>query len=78
MTPGNNGPAHGPWHFTLQRLVAQGEEVVTEVDVGDGTQGGRAISCFTVAGGLIHRLVEYWPEPFAAPAHRAHLVEPIG
>jgi uncharacterized protein with GYD domain len=27
--------------------------------------------------GKITRLIEYWPEPYAAPANRAHLVEPI-
>jgi GNAT superfamily N-acetyltransferase/ketosteroid isomerase-like protein len=71
-------PAHGPWRFTLNRLLAQGDEVFTEVDVDDGTQHGRALSCFTLAGGRIRRIVEYWPDPFPAPAHRAHLVERIG
>jgi hypothetical protein len=25
----------------------------------------------------VTRLVEYWPEDYAAPANRAHLVEPL-
>ncbi len=70
-------PAHGPWCFTLNRLIAQGDAVFTEVDVTDGQQRGRALSCFTTAQGRITWLVEYWPEAFAAPAHRAHLVERV-
>jgi hypothetical protein len=38
---------------------------------------GMPLSFFTVEDGLITRLVEFWPEPYAAPANRAHLVEPI-
>lgn len=71
-------PAHGPWRFTLTRLVAQDTTVVTEVDVTDGTQHGHAISFFTLHDGLVQRIVEYWPDPFPAPPNRAHLVERIG
>jgi len=35
----------------------------------------RAISFFTLRDGRICRIVEYWPEPFAPPSNRAHLVE---
>ena len=68
-------PAHGPWHFTIHRVVGADPDVVTEVSVTDGVQAARAISFFTVERGLITRLVEFWPEPYAAPANRAHLVE---
>lgn len=68
-------PAQGPWRFSIARLVAQDATVVTEVDVTDGVQQGRAISFFTVQDGRVQRIVEYWPDPFAAPAARAHLVE---
>jgi ketosteroid isomerase-like protein len=68
-------PAHGPWRFTLQRLVAGAGEVVTDVAVTDGVQNVRAISFFTVERGRIVRLVEFWPEPYAAPENRRHLVE---
>jgi len=40
-------------------------------------QTGRALSFFTMRQGKISRLLEFWPEPYAAPANRAHLVEPI-
>jgi hypothetical protein len=70
-------PAHGPWRFTVHRVVGNDAEAVSDVAVTDGTQHGRAISFFTVAHGRITRIVEFWPEPFAAPADRAHLVERI-
>jgi ketosteroid isomerase-like protein len=71
-------PAHGRWRFTVQRIVDGGGTVVSEVDVSDGVQGGRAISFFEIRGGRVARLVEYWPEPFAPRPERAHLVEPMG
>lgn len=68
-------PAHGRWTFTIDRLVGTDSEAVSEVSVTDGVQAARAISFFEVSGGKIVRLVEFWPEPYEAPANRAHLVE---
>ena len=68
-------PAHGRWSFEVHRVVAGACEVVTDVGITDGVQAARAISFFTVEGGRIRRLVEFWPEPYPAPPHRAHLVE---
>lgn len=68
-------PAHGPWRFTVHRVVAEGAQAVSDVSVTDGVQSARAISFFTIAHGRITRLVEFWPEPYPAPANRAHLVE---
>ncbi len=68
-------PAHGVWRFTVHRLVGEGSQAVSDVSVTDGVQTARALSFFTVAEGKVTRLVEYWPEPYAAPANRAHLVE---
>lgn len=68
-------PAHGRWQFTVNRIVGGESEAVSDVTVTDGVQTARAISFFTVAQGKVTRLVEFWPEPYAAPANRAHLVE---
>jgi len=68
-------PAHGRWQFTINRLVGGESEAVSDVTVTDGVQVARAISFFTVAEGKITRLVEFWPEAYAAPTNRAHLVE---
>lgn len=70
-------PTTGHWQFRVNRLVASANEVVTQVSVTDGTQSAEPVSFFTVAAGKITRLVEYWPEPFAAPENRRHLTEPI-
>jgi ketosteroid isomerase-like protein len=70
-------PAHGPWRFTVHRLVGGEAEAVTDVTVTDGVQTARAITFFTVAHGKITKIVEFWPQPYAAHADRAHLVEPM-
>lgn len=70
-------PVQGRWRFTLQSLTAAAERVVTEVIVADDATSALALSFFTVAGGRITKLVEYWPEPYAARPQRAHLVEPM-
>ncbi|HWB78183.1 MAG TPA: nuclear transport factor 2 family protein [Nannocystaceae bacterium] len=69
-------PTEGRWRFRINRLVASGADVVTQVSVTDGTQSAEPVSFFTVVGGKIARLVEYWPEPFAAAENRRHLTEP--
>jgi ketosteroid isomerase-like protein len=56
-------PAHGPWRFTVNRIVGGESEAVSDVAVGDGVQSARAVSFFSVADGKITRLVEFWPQP---------------
>lgn len=70
-------PAHGLWQFTVNRLFGSDLHAASEVAITDGVQASTAVSFFTVVNGKITRLVEFWPEPYAAPAHRAHLVEPM-
>jgi len=85
-------PANGPWTFEINRLVSEDSRaeasqaqvshaevthVVTDVSITDGVRVARAISFFTLTDRRISRLVEYWPEPFEAPANRSHLVEPM-
>ncbi|CAM8827962.1 hypothetical protein NCW_04042 [Burkholderia pseudomallei] len=50
---------------------------MSDVSVTDGVQQARAISFFTVVHRKITRIVEFWPEPYAAPYDRSHLVERI-
>ena len=70
-------PAFGPWVFEVKRLVASPNEVVTHVAVTDGKQVAEAVSFFEVVAGRITRVVEYWPESYAPPGNRAHIVEPL-
>ena len=70
-------PANGPWKFTINRLVGSEEEAVSDVTVTDGVQIARAISFFSITQGKVTNVVEFWPQPYAAPTNRAHLVEAI-
>lgn len=68
-------PAAGRWRFRVERCLVHDDQAVTVVAVSDGQRHDHAISFFSVAAGRITHLVEYWPEPFAPAANRAHLVE---
>ena len=68
-------PASGPWHFTINRIVGNETDMVTDVSITDGTQTARAITFHTVQAGLIIKQVEFWPENYPAPENRKHLVE---
>jgi ketosteroid isomerase-like protein len=68
-------PAHGRWEFTIHRIIAEENEVVSDVDVTDGVITGRVITFSTVRDGKIVRQIEFWPDPFEPPAWRAGWVE---
>lgn len=70
-------PAHGTWRFAINQIVVEGDLVVTDVMVTDGLRTDRAITFSTVQGGKILKQVEFWPEPFEAPAWRAQWVEKL-
>jgi ketosteroid isomerase-like protein len=70
-------PAHGPWKFRINSLVAGPDSAVTDVNVTDGAIRARAITFFTVEKGKIARITEFWPDPFPAAENRKHLVERI-
>jgi len=72
-----NYPAHGRWEFTIHRIIAEGDEVVSYVGVTDGAITGRAITFSTVRNGKIVRQTEFWPDPFERAAWRAGWVEKI-
>ena len=65
----------GHWTFAVNRLVGNDYEAVSDVTVSDGVQNARAISFFEVREGKIVKMVEFWPETFAALENRKHLVE---
>src|SRR5262245_43078039 len=68
-------PAHGVWKFTINRMLVDDADAVTDVSVTDGVQHARVISFFYVVDGKIQKLLEFWPDPFPAPNNRRHLVE---
>lgn len=71
-------PSEGRWRFTLNRIVAGGNEVVSDVTVTDGGTAARAVTFHRIAGGRIAEQVEYWPDDYAAPAWRAEWIRPGG
>jgi hypothetical protein len=70
-------PAHGRWKFTINRIVGNGNEAVSDVFVTDGVQHARVISFFTVNSEKIVKMVEFWPDNYPPPENRKHLVEPL-
>ena len=66
-----NYPAHGRWEFTIHRILAEDDEVVSDVGVTDGLVTGRVITFSTVRDGRILRQTEFWPDPFEPAAWRA-------
>ena len=72
-----NYPAHGRWQFTVHRILAEGDEVVSDVDVTDGVTTGRVITFSTIRDGKIVRQTEFWPDPYDPPAWRAEWIEKI-
>ncbi len=70
-----NYPANGKWRFTVNKILAAGNEVVTDVSVTDGVVTARALTFSTVENGLIVKQLEYWPDPFEPLAWRRSWVE---
>ena len=68
-------PAHGRWQFTINRIVGNESEAVSDVLVTDGVQKGRAITFFSIRDEKIAKMIEFWPDPFPARDDRKHLVE---
>jgi hypothetical protein len=68
-------PAQGRWEFTVNRIVGNDTEAVSDVSLTDGVQKARVISFFIVSEKKIVRMVEFWPDDYAAPENRKHLVE---
>ena len=72
-----NYPAHGRWEFTIHRILAEADQVVSDVGVTDGVIRGRVITFSTVQEGSILHQTEFWPDPFEPAAWRAGWVEKI-
>lgn len=68
-------PANGRWLFTINRIVGNVTEAVSDVSITDGTQVARAITFTIVQDGKIVKQVEFWPDNYDAPDNRKHLIE---
>ena len=74
----SNYPTAGPWRYEINSVICEGNRVVTDVDVTDGTISARAITFHTVENDLITRQTEFWPDRFDAPAWRRQWVRIVG
>lgn len=67
----------GEWHIRVARVVAGGDEVVTEAEASWGEKRAWAVSFFRLRGGQITHLREFWPDPYPPQDWRAGWVERI-
>ncbi|MGR5359477.1 nuclear transport factor 2 family protein [Vibrio mediterranei] len=67
-------PANGLWQFDIVSIVADGNTVVTDVNVTDGKIKAKAITFHTVVNGEIVKQVEYWPDDYPAAEWRKRWV----
>jgi len=58
-------------------VVAGKSRGVSDVKVTDGQRVDRVVSFFELRDGLVWRVTEYWPDPFAPPNWRLPLVETL-
>lgn len=72
-----NYPAHGRWKFSVHHIVAENDQVVSDVEVTDGAIHARVITFSTIRDGKIWRQTEFWPDPFAPADWRVQWVEII-
>ena len=73
-----NAAYPGRFRCQVERLVVQGDQVVTETRVSDGTRTDTALSWFTLRAGRIAHLREWWPDPMPPQAWRARWLLPPG
>lgn len=76
---GVNADYPGDWSIRVLALVADGDDVASQVEVRNGDDLCWAASFFQVHGGLITHVREYWVDPPAQPppAWRRRYTEPL-
>ncbi|MBC9714587.1 nuclear transport factor 2 family protein [Streptomyces sp. TRM66268-LWL] len=66
----------GDWHVHVLRIVAEGDEAVSWIQVTEGIKEMYAVNLFTAdESGRIVAITDFWPEPYEPPAGREHLAE---
>jgi len=73
----DNYPAHGRWEFAIHQIIAEGDQVVSDISVTDGVITGRVITFSTIRNGKILHQTEFWPDPFEPATWRAEWVERV-
>jgi ketosteroid isomerase-like protein len=67
----------GDWRLSVTRLVVDGTAAAASMNFVVGAEEMVGLAFLETAGGLVTRVTDFWPEPYAPPAGREHLVEPL-
>jgi ketosteroid isomerase-like protein len=67
----------GTWSISIRRLIVEDDQAASEVVLRYAEQVVQAVSFFELRDGKIFRQVDYWPDPYPAPAGRAQWTEPM-
>jgi predicted ester cyclase len=66
----------GDWHLTVERIVTEGSHAASWIEFAEEGKTQPGVCFFEIDGdGRIIKITDFWPDPYDAPAARAHLVE---
>jgi len=65
----------GDWHIRPQLVLGDDHDGCLLFGWTSGDEDAQAIAFFEVAGGLITKVTDFWPEPYEPPPGREHLTE---
>jgi SnoaL-like domain len=62
----------GDWHLTVERIVAQGRQASSWIQMAEGDDRSPGLTFFDLGeDGLITGITDFWPQPYQPPAGRA-------
>jgi len=65
----------GNWTLKIEQLVADDFQVASQIVFRTIDEEQAGISFFKFKNGLVHRIVEYWPDPYDPPVRHSNFVE---
>ncbi|WP_344843741.1 nuclear transport factor 2 family protein [Kribbella ginsengisoli] len=65
----------GDWRLSVSRLIVDRESAAGSMNFTVGEEEMVGLVYLELAGGLIVRVTDFWPEAYEAPAGREHLTE---
>jgi predicted ester cyclase len=65
----------GDWRLSVSRLVVDGQSAAGSMNFTVGEEELVGLVYLELAGGLIVRVTDFWPEAYEPPAGREHLTE---
>jgi len=70
-----NSEYPGDWRIGVTRLIVDSETAAASMNFTVGDEQLVGLVYFELAGGLITRVTDFWPEAYEPPAGREHLTE---